>query len=66
MKPKDGLFAACRRFAGLYLLCLMLLGGGKAMASDEFAATPSHVMAVSYTQLTLPTILRVYITVVAV
>ena len=44
MKPKDGLFAACRRFAGLYLLCLMLLGGGKAMASDEFAATPSHVM----------------------
>lgn len=44
MKPKDGLFAACRRFAGLYLLCLMLLGGGKAMASDEFAATPPHVM----------------------
>lgn len=44
MKPKDGLSAVCGRFAGLCLLCLMLLGGGKALANDEALITPPHAM----------------------
>lgn len=45
MKPKDGLFAVGRRFTGLCLLCLMLLGGGKAVANSE--VTPPHAAAES-------------------
>ena len=40
MKPKDGLFAVGRRFTGLCLLCLMLLGGGNALANDEALISP--------------------------
>lgn len=44
MKPKDGLFAVGRRFTGLCLLCLMLLGGGKAVANSEVLTPPPSMM----------------------
>ena len=47
MKPKDGLFAVGRRFTGLCLLCLMLLGGGKAVANSEVLTPPLHAAAES-------------------